>query len=247
MGTKKKSAVVFCTYPKLVFAWPLLVAGPIFGLLTHHNFASPELLGWIYLMLLVLVVLTLSVDIERNHAAFWLLIFAVFFFLGRWLEDAKGFTFFGNIYEWFVSLDVKYDKGLGNAISALLVVPYFVMMLWARMQHRWRITHNEFEHYSWGRADDSLARGAKRVRCTYPDLLELLLLGAGTLIVYSATGRTELKRIPHVPMIFMVRKKINRLLESTMVTSEIMEHEEMAASEELGGDGGASDRDSDRL
>ena len=74
-----------------------------------------------------------------------------------------------------------------------------------------------------------------------------MLLGAGTLIVYSATGRTELKRIPHVPLIFLVRKKINRLLESTMVTSEIMEHEEMAASEELGGDGGASDYDRDRL
>ncbi|MAX24828.1 MAG: hypothetical protein CMJ19_10020 [Phycisphaeraceae bacterium] len=246
MGTRKKSAVVFCTYPKLVFAWPLLAIGPLFHFITPEVL-SLEVAGWIYLMLMVLVVLTLSVDIERNHAAFWLLIFAVFFFLGRWLEDAKGFTFFGNIYDWFASLDVKYDKGFGNAISALLVVPYFVMLAWARLQHRWRITHNEFEHYSWGRADDSLARGAKRVRCTYPDLLEFLLLGAGTLIVYSATGRTELKRIPHVPLIFLVRKKINRLLESTMVTSEIMEHEEMAASEELGGDGGASDYDRDRL
>jgi len=242
MGQRKISAVSFCTYPKLVFAWPLLLAGPIFGLLTNHNFGTPELLGWIYLMLLVLVVLTLSVDIERNHAAFWMLIFAVFFFMGRWLDDAKGFTFFGNIYEWFVSLDVKYDKGLGNAISALLVVPYMVMMLWARLQHRWRITHNEFEHYSWGRSDDSLARGAKRVRCTYPDLLEFLLLGAGTLIVYSATGRTELKRIPHVPMIFLVRKKINRLLESTLITTDIMEMEE-TNSESLGGRLSGSDRD----
>lgn len=242
MGQRKKSAVSFCTYPKLVFAWPLLLAGPVFGLLTNHNFGTPELLGWIYLMLLVLVVLTLSVDIERNHAAFWMLIFAVFFFMGRWLDDAKGFTFFGNIYEWFVSLDVKYDKGLGNAISALLVVPYMVMMLWARLQHRWRITHNEFEHYSWGRSDDSLARGAKRVRCTYPDLLEFLLLGAGTLIVYSATGRTELKRIPHVPMIFLVRKKINRLLESTLITTDIMEMEE-TNSESLGGRLSGSDRD----
>jgi hypothetical protein len=247
MGTRKKSSVVFCTYPKLVFAWPLLVAGPIFGLLTTHNFASAEVLGWTYLMLLVLVVLTLSVDIERNHAAFWLLIFAVFFFMGRWLDDAKGFTFFGNIYEWFVSLDVKYDKGLGNAISALLFVPYVVMLTWARLQHRWRITHNEFEHYSWGRADDSLARGAKRVRCTYPDLLEMLLLGAGTLIVYSATGRTELKRIPNVPMIFLVRKKINTLLQSTLVTSEMIEQEETAASEELGGDGGGSDEEHETL
>jgi hypothetical protein len=58
-----------------------------------------------------------------------------------------------------------------------------------------------------------------------------LLLGSGTLIVYSATGRSELRRIPHVPMIFWVRKRINRLLESTAVTATdevIAEEEEQA-------------------
>lgn len=247
MGTRKNSAVVFCTYPKLVFAWPMLLAGPVFGLLANANILDIEVLGWIYLVLLMLVILTLSVDIERNHAAFWLLIFAVVFLLGLWLKDVKGITIFGNLYTWFANLDVNYDKGLGNAISALLVLPYAVMLMWARLQHRWRITHNEFEHYSWGRADDSLARGAKRVRCTYPDLLEFLLLGAGTLIVYSASGRTELKRIPHVPLIFLVRKKISALLESTLVTAEVAEIEESAASEELGGDGGASNEERETL
>lgn len=232
MGQRKKSSVTFHTYPKLLFAWPLLVAGPLFSFMVNDS--NVEMFGWIYLTIMVLVTLTLSVDIERNHAAFWLLIFAVFFFMGMWLDDAKGFTFFGNIYNWFVGLNVKYDRGFGNAISALLAGPYLVMILWSRIQHRWRITHNEFEHYSLGRADDSLARGAKRVRSTYPDLLEFLLCGAGTLIVYSATGRTELKRIPHVPMIFMIRKKINRLLESTMVSTDIMEMEEIESEGESG-------------
>ena len=105
------------------------------------------------------------------------------------------------------------------ALSLLLAPPYLTMLVWARLQHKWRITHNEFERYSWGRADDSLARGAKRVRSTYPDLLELLLCGAGTLVVYSATGRSELVRIRNVPLLPLLRKRIDRILEQTAVTT----------------------------
>ena len=222
------SEVVFHTYPKLLFIWPIILAGLLFWPLAGIEGAD-AVLGWLYLLTVAIVILTLGIDLERDHAAFWLIVFIAFFFLGRWLEDAQGFTFFGDIYRWFVSLDVRYNAGFGVSMSVLLGIPYAVMIVWSRLQHKWRITHNEFEHYSWGRADDSLARGAKRVRSTYPDLLELLLFGAGTLIVYSATGRSELRRIPHVPLIFLVRKRINRLLEATAVTTV---REEVLAAEE---------------
>ena len=218
--SERVSEVVFHTYPKLLYAWPLIVAGFVFWPLADGLGMHAELLGWAYLLVAFVVVLAISVDLERNHAFVWLLIFLIFFLLGAWLSDSGyAFTFFGNIYNFFDQMDVQYSSGFGLALSLMLSGPYLVMMLWSRLNHRWRITHNEFEHYAWGRADDSLARGAKRVRSTYPDLLELLLAGAGTLIVYSATGRSELRRIPNVPMIFMVRRKINKLLESTSVVT----------------------------
>lgn len=230
-----KHEVVFHTYPKLIFVWPMIVVGFVLWPFTAPTGGGLEVFGWVYLLLSAVVIMTISVDIERNHAVFWLVVFGLFFFLGRWLQDAKGFYFFNNIYNFFANLDVTYNRGFGLAMSILLAVPYAVMLLWSRLQHKWRITHNEFEHYAWGRADDSLARGAKRVRSTYPDLLELLIFGAGTLIVYSATGRTELRRIPHVPLIFLVRKRINRLMEITAVTDmrekDLMEAEEAETEE----------------
>lgn len=220
LRAKRPKAVVFYSYPKLIFCWPLIVLG-----LAFYFFTSPEstdgklaALGWIYLLVSFFVILTVSVDIERNYAAFWLVAFGLFFFLGRWLQDVQGFTLFGDVYSWFGDLEVRYSRGMGLAMSILLGVPYAVMLVWARLQHKWRVTHNEFEHYSWGRADDSLARGAKRVRTTYPDLLELVLAGAGTMIVYSASGNTELRRIHHIPLLFLVRRKINVILESKSVT-----------------------------
>jgi len=241
-STLKKDAVNFYSYPKLLFAWPLIAIGVIFWFIGGSDASAytREVLGWIYILTALLVVLTIGVDIERNYAFVWLVIGLLFFFLGRWLADAKGITVFGDVYRFFDQREVRYDRGFGLSISVLLAVPYLVMLLWARIQHRWRITYNEFEHYSWGRADDSLARGAKRVRSSYPDLLELLLAGAGTLVVYSATGRSELRRIPHVPLLPLLRWRINKILETTQVTTADDSYqrsieEEEAAQEEAEG------------
>ncbi|MEO1236904.1 MAG: hypothetical protein AAFX76_08975 [Planctomycetota bacterium] len=232
---KPVSQVVFHTYPKLVFVWPVIVAGFAFWPLVETLGLNAEVVGWVYLLLVALVVLTIGIDLERDHAVFWLVVFLALFFLGKYLDATfDRFTGIGDVYRFFANRDVAYDPAFGLCLSLLLTPPYLTMWVYARLQHRWRITHNEFEHYSFGRADDSLARGAKRVRSTFPDLLELLLCGAGTLVVYSATGRTELRRIPHVPLIFLVRRRINRLLEVTAVTTEAQRqelHEEEAYTE----------------
>jgi len=281
---RRADEVVFYSYPKLVYVWPLIAMGLLFLLLpsgwisrqtviltiaeqaedaeptrgtllyqsrdalsiadaneVEHVYqksqirdvryqSAGEFFGWVYLITMLLVLLTVGIDIERNYAIFWLVVFLLFFFLGRWLSDVQGFTLFGDLYRWFADLDVMYDKGFGLAFAVLLAIPYGVMIVWTRLQHRWRITHNEFESYSFGRADDSLARGAKRVRSTYPDVLELLLCGAGTLIVYSATGRQELRRIRNIPLLPLKRRKINHILETTAVTStDAMVEEEFEA------------------
>ena len=236
---QKPQSVTFCAYPKLVFAWPIILMGLLFWLFTgpESSDATLRTLGWIYLVGSVVVIITLGVDVERNYAAFWLVVFVALFFVGRWLQDVQGFTLLGDLYQWFAGLDLRYDRGFGLATSFLLAFPYVLMFLWARVQHRWRVTHNEFEHFSWGRADDSLARGAKRVRTTYPDLLEFLLLGAGTLIVYSATGRTELRRIHHVPFLPLLRRRINKILASkkvTVATQQAIMDEEMDDEEDQG-------------
>lgn len=241
-----RHSVVFHTYPKLLFIWPIILIGLVLWPIATYTQASAEVLGWVYLMVVAVVILTIGIDLERDHAVFWLVVFLALFFLGKWLDARfETITVVGDAYRFFADRDVTYDRSLGLCMSLILLPPYVAMLIYARVQHRWRITHNEFEHYSWGRADDSLARGAKRVRSTYPDLLELLLCGAGTLVVYSATGRTELRRIPHVPLIFLVRKRINKLLETTSVTTAAQEelYAAEADSEQEEEDGGSLDNE----
>jgi len=219
--------VTFVSFPKLLFVWPIILAGivlwPVAGWL---NEGALETVGWVYLLLMVLVLLTLGVDVGRNQAVFWLVVIAAVWLLGRYLQDVKGFTLFGNIYAWFGALDVRYSRGFGLALSLVLLVPYVVMLVYAWLNDRWRITHNEFEHYSFGRLDDSLGRGAKTIRTTFPDVFELLLGLAGTLIVYNATGTRELRRIPHVMFLPFVRKRLNKILERTAITAGQFDDEE---------------------
>jgi hypothetical protein len=252
--------VAFVAYPKLLFVWPLILAGFLFWPLARPDTTTAvlpaaaaqlpaqqtgdapaasaptpptasaskrlEWFGWIYIWIAVLVLLTLGVDIDRNMAAFWVLLVVALWVLGMWLHDVKGFTFFGDIYRWFGRLGVQYDRNFGLALSIVLFVPYVIMIAWGHFNDRWRITHNEFEHYSFGKTDDSLGRGAKTVRTSYPDVFELLLGLAGTLIVYSASGTKELRRIPHVMFLPCVRKRLNKILETTSVTAATTEEDE---------------------
>lgn len=233
-NASNKHEVRFIAFPKLLFIWPLIVAGLVFYPLAgwfmpeggEMNAGALEALGWAYLLITVLVLMTLSVDITRNQAIIWGIVIVALWIGGRYLEDVKGLTIIGNVYAWFNGLDLRYDRGYGMAISAVLAVPFLIMLVHSYFDSRWRITHNEFEHYSFGRMNDSLGRGAKTIRTEFPDVFELLLGLAGTLIVYNATGTKELRRIPHIMFLPLVRKRLNAILEKTAITDAVLEDEE---------------------
>lgn len=228
--------VVFYTYPKYLFCWPLIVMGfllwPIDAFSLLGKAYTPEILAWVYGLTIMLVIVTMGVDLNRNYTVFWLVVIIAFWLLIVVL-NMKEIPLFTKIYGFFANLDPVYSRSMGIIISIPLTVGFAIMWGWTRINCRWRITHNEFEHYQFGRLDDSIARGAKRIRSSYPDFFELLLCLAGDLIIFDASGRKELKRIQHVPLLPFVKKRINVLLESTSVTSNGAIEDEYEASESM--------------
>jgi hypothetical protein len=223
--------VTFYTYPNLVFTWPIIVMGFLLWPIDKLGWVYPEVLAWFWGITILLVLITMGVDLNRNYAIFWLAVVLGSWTLVLWLRDAKHITIFGYIYRFFADLDPTYSRNLGLIVSIPLTILWGIMWVWTRLNSKWRITHNELEHYQFGRMDDSLARGAKRIRTTYPDLFELLICLAGDLEIYDATGKKLLRRIEHVPLLPIVKKKINILLESTAVTQEEVVDEEATAAE----------------
>lgn len=224
-------AITFYTYPKLLFGWPLILLGYVLWVLDQWQWIDLEVAAWIWIITFVATMLTIGVDLGRNSSAFWIVIVIAIWMLGLWLRDAKGITVFGDIYNFFANLNASYSGSLGLIISIWLTIPYAIMFVWSRINDKWRFTHNEFEHRAFGKVDWSVARAAKTVRTSYPDILEALFCLAGDLIIYDARGSKVIRRIPHVPLLPLVRKKINVILETTSVTTAQIEDEESAADE----------------
>jgi hypothetical protein len=242
---KPRHEVVFYTYPKFIFCWPLIAMGFLLWVPTRYQWLSPESLAWVWGVTLILVVVTMGLDMNRNYSVFWLVVVAALWMMVLWL-GGKGVTFFADVYRFFCNLDPQYSANLGLIVSIPLLVFYGIMWVWTRLNCKWRITHNEFEHYQFGRMDDSLARGAKRIRTSYPDFFELIVCLAGELMIYDATGKRVLRRIEHVPMLPLLKRRINSILETTSVTAreivedEMEETEQGAEEDDAGEEGDAS-------
>ncbi|MBE0537767.1 MAG: hypothetical protein IH624_19070 [Phycisphaerae bacterium] len=228
---KVRHEVTFYTYPKFIFTWPLIMMGFLLWPSAHYQWISHEALAWIWGMTLLLVLITMGLDINRNYTIFWLIVLAAVWLMILWLGE-KGVTLFADIYHFFCKLDPQYSANLGLVVSIPLLVLYAIMWVYTRVNCKWRITHNEFEHYQFGRMDDSLARGAKRIRTSYPDFFELIVCLAGDLVIYDATGRRVLRRIEHVPLLPLLKRRINSILETTSVTTEEIVEDEMEEADE---------------
>lgn len=230
----KLSEITLFSYPKLVYIWVIIALGFLFNWpIGYYQWVSENALGWWYLVAMMTVLLTTCIDLNRVTSLLWLALIAIITLTYFLVSVTLGETFMDEIGRWFASLTPPYPTKWALALSVVASIPYVIMFIGVRINDRWFISHNQFEHRTVLGKDDSLARGAKRVKATYPDILELLLLGSGTLTIYSAQGKGDivLAEIRNIPFLFFRMGHIDRILESTQV--------DVAAEEESGGEEGA--------
>jgi hypothetical protein len=235
----------FHQYPLFVFTWLLIIAGFALYPVAMHGWLDSETLAWVWGIILIVTVLALGVDLDRDHVLFTAAIVALLFALIK-IARYRESRFFTRIHDFFAQLDPQYSPTLGLMISIILSVAFVIMLIKTRLDSKWIARHNTLDHQSWGRADDSLARGAKRTRTSYPDAFQFILGLAGTLHVYDANGNRELRRIENVLFLPWVKRRVDHLWESTQVAmlpdtiddeAAAGDHEEADASAAGGNDG----------
>lgn len=227
-------AVVIYSYPQFVFSWPVIVFGFIFAAIQSLGWVGDtgqSAIAWTYITIVCLVMLAMGVDLGRNSSIFCLVLFVGGWFGILWLQAAHGVTLFARIGELIRSLQPHISSSAMVAVSIILTIIYLMMVLMAFFNDRWRITHNEIEHRSFGHKEDATGRGAKRVMAKYPDVLELLICCSGTIEVYSSLGTQKLVTIKNVPLLPLRMKKISRILETTSVEGAVAEEEEHEEAE----------------
>jgi hypothetical protein len=111
----------------------------------------------------------------------------------------------------------------------MLSISYTIMLVHTRLNDRWRVTHNAFEHITMGSTDFRVQRAGHHTNCVLGDYLEALLgFGAGTLEIINMRGEV-VRRISNIPRLFWLAADINRIIERVAVTD--VDEEAAVASE----------------
>src|SRR4051812_47964697 len=82
--------VEFHAYPRIVFAWPIILLGFLFHPLDAWGLVRPGILAWLWGGTLVVVVLALGTRIHRDSLVFWAILGSVVWLFVIYLRDARG-------------------------------------------------------------------------------------------------------------------------------------------------------------
>lgn len=204
------------SYPPLLYFWPVIVVSGVCGLLDAVGLHAPVGYGAAFLAAFLLSAAAMGVDIPRNVAVIITLTIAVIGLL-LWIFGIYSLPL-AWLWEGIVWLMPRFEVHTGLGIAVFGGILYVIMLLCARLDSRWEINPNQFEHIKWGRSDRSITHGAKAVRCDFRDVLELLLgVGGGDLVIYDANGTTELERIGNIPFLMWRKEIILEYLEEVRV------------------------------
>ncbi len=208
----------FGSYPLFMMFWPLVVGGEIVAGLLHWKPAWGENLTWVYITMLLTCFIAVGFDVRRNLAIGWLLFVALCWVGGLYLRDSQHIPVLGQIRRFLASFDARVEPGFIHAVSLLVGLGIAGVFGNVYLNHRWRVTHNELHLFRRGEMEDAITRGAKRLSVEFPDVFELLLLGAGHVVVRDSRGKEEIRRIPRVPMLFFREKQLDQIAEAWAVT-----------------------------
>lgn len=213
------SEMRFGSYPLFVLFWPLVITGEICALLLQWNPSWDENLTWVYLTVMLTCFVAVGFDVRRNLAIGWLLFVGICWIGGLYLRETRDIPVLSHLHDFLASLDAEVSPGFLHAMSILIGVGLLGTWLNVLLNHRWRVTHNELHLFRRAEGEDAIARGAKRISVEYPDVFELLLLGAGHVVVRDSKGREEIRRIPRVPFLFFREGQLDSIAEAWSVTS----------------------------
>ena len=194
------------TFQKGMFVWPLIPMWPMLFLLSQLG-VSQELLAWCHWILMALVILTLTVDINLKKALVLALVGVLCIVLGV-LAQMKAWPILAYLYSFFESFHLQFDSGLVGLWSVFAGVICLIVYLRARTMGRCIFTPNDILFLTLGSQDEAEDRAGRTLRIRYEDMLKLLFGLAGTIYILDARSKAVVRRIEYVFFLPFKSKKL---------------------------------------
>lgn len=209
--TQNPKDVRLRSYPAIIFMWPPYVVGLI-CIVLHQADVNTHTLGWMWMISGFPTLCALAGDVNRNKGFFWSVTIGL---------TVTVLLLVGASFGWLSSIESpSYSSGTVKWFCIFLTFCYPLMHFLVTINGRWEINSNQFEHKTWGEKVDSIAHNGKTVRMEIPDIFEFMICLSGDIVIASADGKTELKRIENIPFIHWKWPKVEQLLETVRVDTE---------------------------
>jgi hypothetical protein len=211
--------IVFHAYPRLIFAWPIILLGFLLYPLDAWGVVRPDILAWLWGSTLFVVILTLGVHVNRNLSLFWAVLGSAIWLLGIYLRDMRGFTPLAGLSQFVADLNPPYPRHAALAFSVALLVPYVLCWTGARVDEKWVLTHYEVERRRKFSQRESLPRGGLTIDAQYNDMFKFIFgFGGGSLRILDREGNL-LREIRWVFFLPRVRQRIDEIVEVAPVAA----------------------------
>ena len=215
-----KGRVVLYQYTPAIYTWPLITVGFYSLILDRYEVASPVVLGWVWALVLLLVIFTFLFDITRSGIGLMVLLSALALAVCGWLNARYQVPVERYLWQALSWFDMTFPRGIVLLVTLSLGVVYLSMLLWRRVDSVVAGVHDADRRdvaerlvlvHRFAAEALSYQAGGWALKARFHDLLEWLLGGGcGTLaIVHPITGK-ELFVATHVPGFSRIAAEVRR-------------------------------------
>lgn len=209
-GSGETTIVLIRSYPKVVFLYLTWIASLLCGILQPStidgtNAALSATLGRVWISIFAFNILVISFEFSRLRSV------ALVFFLVALVFAGMQFGFLRPVAKFLGHLDLRMNAIFYYTVTILFSIIYLIVFINSRFNY-WEIQPNEILHHHGFLGDIQRypTRGMK-MRKEITDVLEFLLLRAGTLVLDPA-GEERPLVLENVIGLNRVENKIQRLL-----------------------------------
>jgi len=209
-GSGETTIVLIRSYPKVVFLYLTWIASLLCGILQPAtidgtNAALSATLGRVWISIFAFNILVISFEFSRLRSV------ALVFFLVALVFAGMQFGFLRPVAKFLGHLDLRMNAIFYYTVTILFSIIYLIVFINSRFNY-WEIQPNEILHHHGFLGDIQRypTRGMK-MRKEITDVLEFLLLRAGTLVLDPA-GEERPLVLENVIGLNRVENKIQRLL-----------------------------------
>ena len=174
-------SIVFRSWPKLFFAWPLALVAVIAGLIQLAFPAQGPIIGKIFLLVLAFDFLILSFEVSRV-ASLLIVLAGMTLILAIILINQK-LTLLPFLSEWMAKVNMSASSSFYFGFASVIGFIVFCMFIMTRFDY-WILTHQELVHKRGFLGDsERYSTFGLRFQKEIVDVFEYVLAGSGRVII----------------------------------------------------------------